>query len=32
MMLPEVTAIRFEKVMGSGRTQPCLMICENEAG
>lgn len=32
MMLPEVTAIRFEKVMGSGRTQPCLMVCEDGSG
>jgi hypothetical protein len=32
MMLPEVTAIRFEKVMGSGRTQPCLMVCEDTSG
>ena len=31
-MLPEVRAVRFEKVMGSGRTQPCLMACEDDAG
>lgn len=31
-MLPEVTAVRFEKVMGSGRTQPCLMVCEDATG
>lgn len=31
-MLPLLTATRFEKVMGSGRTQPCLLVCENEAG
>ena len=27
-----VTATRFSKVMGSGRTQPCLMVCEDDAG
>jgi hypothetical protein len=32
MMLELLTATRFEKVMGSGRTQPCLLVCENEAG
>ena len=32
MMFELLTAIRFEKVMGSGRTQPCLLVCENEAG
>lgn len=31
-MLEFLTATRFEKVMGSGRTQPCLLVCENEAG
>ncbi len=31
-MLDLLTATRFEKVMGSGRTQPCLLVCENEAG
>ena len=31
-MLPEVTATRFEKVMGSGRTQPCLLVCEDSSG
>jgi hypothetical protein len=31
-MLPLLSATRFTKVMGSGRTQPCLMGCENEAG
>ena len=31
-MLEHLTAIRFQKVMGSGRTQPCLMMCEDEAG
>jgi len=31
-MLPLLTATRFEKVMGSGRTQPCLLVCENEEG
>jgi hypothetical protein len=31
-MLELLTATRFEKVMGSGRTQPCLLVCENEAG
>lgn len=28
-MLETLTATRFEKVMGSGRTQPCLMVCEH---
>ena len=32
MMLELLTATRFEKVMVSGRTQPCLLVCENEAG
>ena len=32
MMLGLLTAARFEKVKGSGRTQPCLLVCENEAG
>jgi len=32
MMLELLTATRFEKVMGSGRTQPCLLVCENETG
>jgi len=32
MMLELLIATRFEKVMGSGRTQPCLLVCENEAG
>ena len=32
MMLELLTATRFEKVMGSGLTQPCLLVCENEAG
>lgn len=31
-MIPELSATRFSKVMGSGRTQPCLMVCEDEAG
>jgi hypothetical protein len=31
-MLELLSATRFEKVMGSGRTQPCLLVCENEAG
>ena len=31
-MIPELTATRFSKVMSSGRTQPCLMVCEDEAG
>jgi hypothetical protein len=31
-MLPLLTATRFLKVMGSGRTQPCLMACENAEG
>lgn len=31
-MLELLTAIRFEKVMSSGRTQPCLFVCENESG
>lgn len=31
-MIPEVNAVRFEKVMGSGRTQPCLMVCEDSVG
>ena len=32
MKLELLTASRFEKVMGSGLTQPCLLVCENEAG
>jgi hypothetical protein len=32
MMLELLTAIRFERVMGSGRTRPCLLGCQNEAG
>jgi hypothetical protein len=32
IMLPLLSAISFSKVMGSGRTQPCLMVCEDEAG
>ena len=31
-MLPLLTATRFAKVMSSGRTQPCLMVCENADG
>jgi len=31
-MLDLLTATRFEKVMGSGRTQPCLLVCENAVG
>ncbi len=31
-MLPLLTTNRFQKVMGSGRTQPCLLVCDNEAG
>ena len=31
-MLELLTAIRFEKVVSSGRSQPCLLVCENEAG
>jgi len=31
-MLPLLTATRFLKVMGSGRTQPCLMACEDADG
>ncbi len=31
-MLPLITATRFLKVMGSGRTQPCLMACEDAEG
>lgn len=31
-MLPLLTATRFLKVMGSGRTQPCLMACEDIEG
>lgn len=31
-MLPILTATRFLKVMGSGRTQPCLMACEDADG
>lgn len=31
-MLPLLTATRFLKVMGSGRTQPCLMACEDDEG
>jgi hypothetical protein len=32
MLIPEITATRFEKVMGSGRTQPCLLACEDAEG
>lgn len=32
MDLSNISATRFSKVMGSGRTQPCLMVCEDEAG
>lgn len=31
-MLELLTAVRFEKVMTSGRSQPCLLVCENEVG
>ncbi len=31
-MIPELTATRFLKVMGSGRTQPCLMVGEDAEG
>ncbi len=31
-MLSELSATRFSKVMSSGRTQPCLMVCEDDAG
>lgn len=31
-MIPELTATRFLKVMGSGRTQPCLLVGEDEVG
>lgn len=31
-MLPLLTATRFLKVMGSGRTQPCLIACEDAEG
>ena len=31
-MLPLLIATRFLKVMGSGRTQPCLMACEGADG
>lgn len=31
-MIPELTATRFLKVMGSGRTQPCLLVGEDAEG
>ena len=31
-MLNVVSAERFVKVMGSGRTKPCLIECENDDG
>jgi len=31
-MIERVIATRFEKVMSSGRTNPCLLTCETEAG
>jgi hypothetical protein len=31
-MIPELTATRFLKVMGSGRTQPCLLVGEDADG
>lgn len=31
-MISKLTATRFLKVMGSGRTQPCLMACEDAEG
>lgn len=31
-MLEELSATRFLKVMGTGRTQPCLMACEDSEG
>ncbi len=31
-MIPQLTATRFLKVMGSGRTQPCLMAAEDTEG
>jgi hypothetical protein len=31
-MTPLLTATRFLKIMGSGRTQPCLMAYGRESG
>jgi hypothetical protein len=31
-MLPQLTAVQFERFMASGRTSPALCGCENEAG
>lgn len=31
-MLSRATAIQFHKQVGSGKTKPCLMTCENEIG
>ena len=31
-MIEQVVATRFEKVMSSGRTNPCLLTCETESG
>ncbi len=31
-IFPEITATRFDRIMGSGRTQPCLMVCEDAEG
>jgi hypothetical protein len=31
-MLKEVSAVRFIRVMGSGRNKPCLIECEDEDG
>jgi len=31
-MLPQVTAVRFDKQLGSGRTKPCLFSCVGDDG
>ncbi len=31
-MLSQVTAIRFDRVSGSGRTRPCFMLCADDQG
>lgn len=32
MILPRVTAVRFDRQLGSGRTKPCLLVCSTEDG
>ena len=30
MTLPKVTAVRFDRRLGSGRTKPCIIFAETE--